>query len=162
MSIPNEAEKINMSHMPVETFSLDSQGRVESKGIIKRYFLAFLILLVSVVSFGLGKLSATTTSHLSVSYDPSLSSLDQSRSTTTPLQTQSKSTLSSTQPAAIQAGVESLSQPSDTKVSASSKGTKYYYSYCKSNISAKNKIMFESKEMAESAGYTLAANCKPR
>ena len=47
-------------------------------------------------------------------------------------------------------------------VTVSSKGTRYYYSWCKNTISEKNKVSFASAILAEKAGYTLATNCSPR
>lgn len=45
---------------------------------------------------------------------------------------------------------------------ASSGGTKYHLPWCAGALQIKeeNKIIFESKEAAEAAGYTPAANCK--
>lgn len=50
----------------------------------------------------------------------------------------------------------------DTKVVASKNGTKYHYTWCSgaSKILEANKIEFQTAALAESAGYTLAANCK--
>lgn len=45
---------------------------------------------------------------------------------------------------------------------ASKSGTKYHYPWCSGalNIKEENKIWFSSKEQAESAGYQPASNCK--
>jgi hypothetical protein len=47
------------------------------------------------------------------------------------------------------------------KYVASKNGTKYYYPWCDGvkKISPKNLVEFKSKEEAESAGFTKAANC---
>jgi hypothetical protein len=48
------------------------------------------------------------------------------------------------------------------KIVASKNGTKYYPSTCAgaNRISESNKVWFASAQAAETAGYTLAANCK--
>ncbi|MEI6352629.1 MAG: hypothetical protein WCO35_01705 [Candidatus Nomurabacteria bacterium] len=43
---------------------------------------------------------------------------------------------------------------------ASSRGKKYYHFNCKSSISDKNKIYFDTDESAQNAGYVLAKTCK--
>ncbi len=45
---------------------------------------------------------------------------------------------------------------------ASKNGTKYYYAWCAgvTKIKEENKVWFSTKEEAEKAGYTPAANCK--
>jgi hypothetical protein len=52
---------------------------------------------------------------------------------------------------------------SNTSVVASKSGTKYHYLWCSGaqRISEQNKIVFDNKDLAERAGYTLASNCNP-
>lgn len=51
-----------------------------------------------------------------------------------------------------------------SEVFASKTGKKYYFSGCSGlkRIKEENKISFESPELAEKAGLTLAANCKEK
>ena len=51
--------------------------------------------------------------------------------------------------------------PENGKYVASKNGTKYYLPWCTgvSKINEANKVWFQSKEEAVSAGYTPAANC---
>ena len=61
---------------------------------------------------------------------------------------------------------ETLTQDAGSRekstIFGSKSGTKYYYSWCKSGnrVKLENRIYFESKERAEAAGRTIAANCK--
>lgn len=50
----------------------------------------------------------------------------------------------------------------DTRVVASKQGARYYYEWCSGaeRLKESNKIWFESASAAEAAGYTLAANCE--
>ncbi len=52
------------------------------------------------------------------------------------------------------------STDSNSKIYASSKGSKYYFPNCKSSIKEENKIYFNSEIEAENAGYSLAKTCK--
>ena len=55
---------------------------------------------------------------------------------------------------------EAFRSESKQYIYASKRGTKYYYFNCKSTIKEENKIFFESEEMAERAGYSLAKACQ--
>ena len=48
----------------------------------------------------------------------------------------------------------------DSKVYASIKGSKYYFSNCKSSIKEENKIYFKGEIEAQNAGYSLSKTCK--
>jgi hypothetical protein len=122
-----------------ETFSFDKEGEVVRFPSIQRYFLTILIILVALVSFGVGRLTGEKGGEVSINYDPSLLEAP----------TQAASVIGST-------GVVSAGQ-----VTASSQGTRYYLSHCKNTISEKNRVTFANAALAESAGYTLAATCKP-
>ncbi len=45
------------------------------------------------------------------------------------------------------------------EIRASSRGTKYYFSWCPSTFSEENTIYFASEEEAKDAGYEKATNC---
>ncbi len=104
-------------------------------------FIAFLLVLVAVISFGLGQLSEKTTN-----------------ATVLPL--------SSTESVQAAVGTVKILAPEEQKVAeqyvASKSGKKYHLPWCSgaANIKESNKIWFDSKAAAEAAGYTPAANCK--
>ncbi len=108
----------------------------------KDLFVVIIIILSSLASFGLGRLSK----------------IEESRS---PIIIENAPTDSS-------ASVIKASLPTLTPTQAgggyvaSKNGTKYYLPWCggAQKISEKNKIVFVSKEEAEKAGYQPAANCK--
>ncbi|MBX4199962.1 hypothetical protein KW790_00665 [Candidatus Parcubacteria bacterium] len=125
-----------------DTYEFDNSGEVVRRPAIKRYFLALVIILLATLSFGLGRLSSSGTKPpVKIEYEP----INDSQG------------VSATQSASVTASVPSRLG----SVYASSKGTRYYYSNCKSPVSEKNKIFFSTTLEAEKAGYTLAANCKP-
>ncbi|HRH25409.1 MAG TPA: Ada metal-binding domain-containing protein [Parcubacteria group bacterium] len=107
------------------------------KSPIKPYFLAIVIVLVALLSFGVGRLTSTQREGVEINFDQSL-----------------------LQNTASAANVSS--SVTTGKISASVNGTRYYYPHCKSTVSEKNKIFFDSAAQAEEAGYELAVNCKPK
>ncbi|MES2214172.1 MAG: hypothetical protein V4465_02160 [Patescibacteria group bacterium] len=146
MSIPEGPELIKYT----------ADGPIERFSFIKRAFIPLLIILVAVLGFGVGRLTAPAThSGMKVEFDPSLGK-------TTELSTYIGGAY--VNEAAAVSGVNSNPAPEASKtgqVFASSKGKKYYYPGCKNTISEKNKVFFATAAMAESAGYTIAANCNP-
>jgi len=118
-----------------DTFSFDKDGEVVRFSWFKRFFLSLVIILVGLLSFGLGRLSGQRSGagEVKVSYD---------------------------QGALSSAVAESDAPAVSGLIVASSQGKKYYYAGCANNISAKNKINFTTSAEAESAGYTLATNCQ--
>ncbi len=120
-----------------EVFHFDNRGEVVEKSPIKPYFLAIVIVLVALLSFGVGRLTSTQREGVEINFDQSL-----------------------LQNTASAANVSS--SVTTGKISASVNGTRYYYPHCKSTVSEKNKIFFDSAAQAEEAGYELAVNCKPK
>ena len=109
------------------------------------YLLAILIVIVSLVSFWFGRLSAEQGSSLG----QPLSEITHEAATLRPLQnTSSTDTASSSMP--------------EGGYVASKNGTKYHLPWCggAKQISEKNKIFFATKAEAEAKGYTPASNCK--
>ena len=47
----------------------------------------------------------------------------------------------------------------DESVYASSRGTKYYYWWCGSNIKEENKVWFKNSDEAIEEGYSLSKTC---
>ena len=120
-----------------EVFHFDNRGEVVEKSPIKPYFLAIVIILVSLLSFGLGRITTTQRDGVKINFDQSL------------VQNTSNS-------------ASVVSSVPTGKISASVNGTRYYYPHCKSTVSEKNKIYFDTAAEAEASGYTLALNCKPK
>ena len=124
-----------------ETISFDKEGEATpggARGLIRKLFLSLLICLVAALSFGLGRLSGQGRGEpVRVEYDPALST-------------------------AAAAASAPVLQSSNGAVVGSKSGSKYHYPACPGakQIKEANKISFSSKEVAEAAGYTLAANCK--
>lgn len=123
------------------------------KGILRstEFHLSLLIIGVSLASFTLGRLSVIEKSYV----------------------IEQKAQLVDIQPVSSEATPKlknSISNPdTNTEVSlsenayvASKSGTKYHLPWCGSakRIKDENKIWFATKEDAEKAGYTPAANCK--
>lgn len=132
----------------VETIQLDENGEVRSASwrimIFQKLFLSLTIILVALLSFGIGRLSvAGDREPIKIEYDPNLS----------------------TSQVDNVASVISATKPNNsTSVVVSKNGTRYHYLDCAGakQIKEENKIVFATPVAAEAAGYTLAANCKPR
>ncbi|MBX4189652.1 hypothetical protein KW785_03640 [Candidatus Parcubacteria bacterium] len=125
-----------------DTFEIDKGGEVVRRQALKRFFLSLVVVLVALLAFGLGRLSGQgRVSGVEIKFDQSLLEGDNTATALSSVPSVSKEVLHTGQ------------------VFASSKGTRYYYEGCKSTVSEKNKVFFESASMAEKAGYTLAANC---
>ena len=124
-----------------EIISFDKQGEPERFLLIRKLFLALVIILVATLSFGIGRLTGERGSEsIKIEYDPTLG---QSKPTT--------------------AVVGNSLPTSQGSVIVSKTGTKYHYLHCPGakQIKETNKITFASAKEAEEAGYTLAANCTP-
>jgi hypothetical protein len=116
------------------SISFDENGVPIKFPLVRHVWLSLLIILVGLLGFGLGKLS-----NMNQSEPIQINMVDiDSNSTNSQLQT------------------------TNSSVTASSKGTRYYYSWCNNTISNKNKVNFATPLLAEKAGYTLATNCQPR
>lgn len=110
-----------------------------------RFFVALVIVLVAVISFGLGRLSKIENS---------------------------KPPIKITNPASASLGIpgNGIGQGSGTppdatflgQYVASKNGTKYHLPWCSGaqTIKEENKIWFNTKTDAENAGYSPASNCK--
>lgn len=134
-----------------DTYHFDKDGEAVRFPLLRRFYLALVVILVALLAFGIGRLSGqgSRTEGVSIEYDPSLL-----------VGSSNPSAAAQAIPTGNSAAAIQASAPAQTgQVTASSKGTKYYYSTCKSTVSAANKITFTSASDAEKAGYTLAANC---
>jgi hypothetical protein len=135
MSIHNVLTKINPKRIWLQI------------GEKTRLDIVFLLILVLVggVSFAFGKLSTVEATKEAIVIEmPELSMVPTSPTTSAA----KPANTSTTQSAGI--------------VYASKQGKKYHFPHCPGakTISAKNKISFQSPELAKSAGYTQASNCK--
>ena len=103
-------------------------------------FYAVLLILVAIASFGLGRQSGLVSSDLGVIKE--------------------ERRVEILQPQAPQAAAITTTAQEGSIV-ASKSGTKYHLTTCPgaSQIKESNKIYFGSREEAEGAGYTPAANC---
>lgn len=106
------------------------------------YFYAALIVLVGILSFGLGRLSVLTTTV------PRTGSITMTKQPQAAL--------------ALPVGSSSEAAVATLQLVASKKGTKYHLLTCPGakQISEENKIYFTTTAEAQSKGYTPAANCK--
>ncbi|KKU49873.1 MAG: hypothetical protein A3F53_02085 [Candidatus Zambryskibacteria bacterium RIFCSPHIGHO2_12_FULL_48_10] len=120
-----------------EEVEFDNRGHIERFPMFKKFFLALVILLIAGLSFGLGLLyGGGEREGIQIEYNPEISNS-----------------------ASVLNAIEN-----STQVVASKNGKKYHYLHCPGTkqISETNKIVFVSSEVAETSGYTLASNCKPR
>jgi hypothetical protein len=122
------------------------KGRIDFDEVMERNtFVTALLVLVAIISFGLGRLSGLETARKNIEIEfpkgQEASAFLGAFATTTP------------KPAIV--------KTTGTYV-ASKNGTKYYLPTCASSkrISEQNKIWFDTKSEAENAGYSPAANCK--
>ncbi len=104
------------------------------------YFFSFLIVLVSVLSFGLGRLSMQE--HIGT------------QSATVALTSQPEKEAVANTPA--------THTETENQFVGSKNGTKYHALWCPGakQIKETNKVYFASPEEAQAKGYTPAANCK--
>ncbi|MBI1974368.1 MAG: hypothetical protein HYS51_00705 [Candidatus Zambryskibacteria bacterium] len=118
-----------------EEVSFDNSGNIERFSWLRKLFLAIVIILVALLSFGIGRLSVVGKREpIRIEYDPLLSIENSLK-------------------------IENSAQGA---VVGSKNGSKYHYPNCPGakQISEKNKVTFSSANAAEAAGYTLASNCK--
>lgn len=119
----------------------------------RELFSALLIVVVGVISFGLGRLSVRSTVAVPHKYVPFTQGAQVGASQSGKISEEITATIATT----------STSQQSGGKKYVGSKnGTKYHLPWCSgaAHIAEANKVWFASKEEASRAGYTPAANCK--
>jgi len=133
-----------------EIVSYDKDGKIERLPLFKKLFLSITIILVAGLSFGIGRLSVVGNREpIKIEYDTALTE---------------NSTLSVEQTASVINATKPKSPITNKTVVVSKNGVRYHYLYCSGakQIKEENKIVFSTPAAAEAAGYTLAANCKPR
>lgn len=114
------------------------------KPIENDIILVGVIILVALISFGLGRLSKIGENKTPITIENISGNI-------------SASQIGDNSPA-VKPGVTA----GEKLFVASKSGTKYHYPWCPGalNIKEENKIWFSSKEEAEKSGYSPAANCK--
>ena len=110
----------------------------------KELYLAMVVILVAVISFGLGRLSKI-------------------REEKTPITIENIDPDAVSTSSAININAnKAVTNKNDKIFVASKNGKKYYYAWCESAkiIKEQNRVWFSTKEQAEKAGYSPAVNCK--
>ena len=115
-------------------------------------YLAAVIVLVAVISFGLGRLSKIREEKTPITIETasSMSDIDEKTNGAGIMLQHNSSTISS-------------ATSSSSKIFVASRnGKKYYYAWCESAnvIKEQNRVWFSTQAEAEKAGYQPAANCK--
>ncbi len=128
------------------------QVKAKIKPIENDLILVIVIILVALISFGLGRLSKIRENKTPITVDSS-TALGAGNAVSNVSGALSDAELSTNSP---KLGV------GEKLYVASKSGTKYHYPWCSgaTNIKEENKIWFSSKEEAEKAGYSPASNCK--
>lgn len=109
------------------------------KSAEKDILIILIIILVGLISFGLGRLSVISENKTPITVKNLTRSVNLSTS-----------------------DVDSIDNADEKLFVVSKNGTKYHYPWCSGaqRINEENKIWFNTKEEAEKAGYTPASNCK--
>lgn len=126
-----------MQDMLSEIITLCKRIGVKATENKKDLYLSVVIVLIAIISFGLGRLSKI-------------------REEKTPITMEN---IANSQSVAL----TTTSTATEEKIFVASKnGKKYYYAWCESAkiIKEQNRVWFSTKEEAEKAGYEPAANCK--
>ena len=115
--------------------------------IKKNIFLIILIILVSLLSFQLGRISKTASQPIKIEKASVQEIFTESQNSKIKVQSSDSES----------GGVERI----DFRVVVSKNSNKYHFLWCSGakRIKEENKIYFNSEEEAISAGYTLAGNC---
>ena len=110
----------------------------------KEVFLGLCIILISVISFNLGRINALHKTPISIKGSVNKANIFDAVS---PKQTQNS---------------KPQVQKIDTRVVGSKNSDKYHYSWCSGGkrIKPENQVWFENESFAQQAGYTLAGNCQ--
>ncbi len=132
-----------------EIVEFNEEGRIVEHSLFDKFFLSLVITLVALGSFGLGILYGTGERGPVKIIEPS----DTAEAEISNYQLNSANQTANT--------ADSLNT---NQVVVSKNGSKYHYLYCPGakQIKDENKIIFDSAEAAEQAGYTLAGNCSVR
>jgi hypothetical protein len=130
------------------------------KGLISNdeTYTLILVVLVGVAAFGLGRASLEQPASLTAATESD--TVRQSGATQTAKKPESLK--AEQQGETIESALEEPASTTPGQYVASKSGTKYHLPWCggAKQIKEENKVWFQTKEEAEWAGYTPAANCK--
>ena len=140
--------------MSIQGISSKFKGYLRNQEIL----LAILIVVVSLVSFGLGRLSVSPLV-APTSQNATVLGVKEGDTTMKEENTPIAEKVGSVKDTATKG--EKIGAPEGGYV-ASKSGTKYHLPWCSGakRIKEENKIYFKTKEEAEKAGYSPASNCK--
>ncbi|MEY3784545.1 MAG: hypothetical protein RLZZ230_867 [Candidatus Parcubacteria bacterium] len=115
-------------------------------------FTALLLIMVGVISFGLGRQSAT---------ESSINGLNKSSAGVIFTESPFSNPIQKTNPVASSTETTAVKIPTSGQLVASRSGTKYHLTSCPGakQIKEANKIYFDTVDKARAAGYTPASNC---
>jgi len=109
MSLQDIWEKIKPQSQ-VEVVALDENGEIESFPLFRKLFLSIIIILIALLSFGIGRLSVMEKREpIKIEYDPEISNV-----------------ISKEQTASV---IQAISKSND-EVVASKNGARYHYPHC--------------------------------
>lgn len=122
----------------------------EGRSKWRDYFYVAVVVLVALLGFGLGRLSKIEAKKTPITIEyPDVEGETAQNDLKTGGNGQNGEVVS--------LGKSASSSP----IVASKNGTKYYFAWCSgaSRITAKNKVYFNTAELAEKAGFSKASNC---
>ncbi len=123
-------------------------------------FTSLLVILVAVISFGLGRSSVSENGLFAVSHTVSAPVMTAEVVENSPVEGLSPGVILQEAPASTEAAPAEKATTTPPLVGSRS-GTKYHFVHCPGakQIKEENKVFFNSIEQARAAGYTPAANC---
>jgi len=158
----NEKDLISASEERADEYS---RTRRPSKDETNSFILGAIIILVALISFGLGRLSKIREQKTPITIENGISMANGAPQGGNDQLGQNEASKNLAAVGSI-SSLKDIGYPSTPstggKVVASKSGTKYHYPWCAgaSKISDKNKVWFTNEDEAKKAGYTPANNCK--
>jgi len=131
--------------------------KLKLKPLEQEIILIMIIILIALISFGLGRLSKIRENKTPITIENISGNISEFQIGNSGKNVSAPAAQTGEKPK----GIPSASYGEKLFV-ASKTGTKYHYPWCPGalNIKEENKIWFSSREEAEKAGYTPAGNCK--
>jgi len=152
-------KKDNPDSKEVDTHEIDiSDYLTEPKPKYNDAFTAAIIILVSLVSFGLGRLSKIKENKTSITIN---NTENANLGASVGLLNYQIAPKNGEKGTTVNNAINNQQSPQGAVV-GSKNGSKYHFPWCSGaqRISEANKVWFESIESAKKAGYTPAGNCK--
>ena len=142
----------HLQYLPYFNYNMISKFLHLIKSFQNTIFLVVCIILVSVISYNIGRINALEKTPLKITKENALEA-NIYKGASPKLETDPKTNIPISNP-----------KPTDLRVIASKKSTtkKFHYLWCSGakQIKEENKLWFASAIEAQSAGYTLASNCE--